>query len=83
MEGRRESHSKSGSANVCVSSTSQNLGCKTIALSGVVTPYVVGPFIFGDNVVTTGGQFKACATNLATKAFRCITGTSSPANLPE
>lgn len=77
------SHSKTGSANVCVSSTGQNLGCKTVTLSGLATPYSVGPFIFGDNVVTTGGQFKACVTNLTTKAFRCVTGTNSPAKLPE
>ncbi len=55
----------------------------TITLSGLATPYTVGPFIFGDGVVSIGGQFKACATNLATNAFRCVSGTNSPAKLPE
>ncbi len=32
-------------------------GCKTVTLSGLATPYTIGPFIFGDNVITTGGQF--------------------------
>lgn len=77
------SHSKSGSANVCVNSIGQNLGCRTITLSGLATPYTVGPFTFGDNVIPVGGQFKACATNLANQQIRCVSGTNGPQKEPE
>ena len=77
------SHGKTGSANVCVSSTGQNLGCKTVTLSGLATPYTVGPFTFGENVIASGGQFKACTTNLANNQYKCVTGTNSPAKVPE
>jgi hypothetical protein len=68
---------------VCVNSVYQNLGCRTITLSGLPNPYTPASFIFGENLVPVGGQFKACATNVATNAYRCTTGSNSPAKLPE
>ena len=77
------SHSNNGLTKVCVNSVYQNLGCRTITLSGLPNPYTLTAFIFGENVLPVGGQFKACATNVATNAYRCATGTNSPAKLPE
>jgi hypothetical protein len=42
-----------------------------------------GKIVIGLDVIPVGGQFKACATNLATNAFRCATGTNSLAKTPE
>ena len=70
MEGRRDSQQEWVSERLCQFYQSESRLQDYCFVRGS-TPYVVGPFIFGDNVVTTGGQFKACATNLATKAFRC------------
>lgn len=72
-----------GLTKVCVNSVYQNLGCRSITLSGLPSPYTLAPFIFGDDLIPVGGQFKACATNVATNAFRCTTGTNSPAKVPE
>jgi hypothetical protein len=77
------SHSNSGLTEVCVSSVDQNLGCRTITLSGLASPYTLTPFIFGENVVPVGGQFEACATNLVNHQNTCVTGTNSPAKVPE
>ena len=60
------SHSNNGLTEVCVSSVDQNLGCRTITLSGFASPYTLAPFIFGENVVPVGGEFEACATNWQT-----------------
>jgi hypothetical protein len=76
-------HSNNGLTKVCVNSAYQNLGCRTITLSGLPNPYTPASFIFGENLVPVGGQFKACATNMVTNAYRCATGTNSPAKLPE
>ena len=53
-------HSNNGSTRVCVSSVYQNLGCRTVTLSGLTNPYTIAPFIFGENVIPDGGEFKAC-----------------------
>lgn len=76
-------HSNSGSTRVCVNSVYQNLGCRVITLSGVLSPYTSGPFTFGENVIPVGGQFRACTVNLANNQYNCATGTNSPAKVPE
>ena len=74
-------HSNNGLTKVCVTSVYQNLGCRPITLSGLPNPYTPAPFVFGENVVPVGGQFKACVTNLIDQ-YRCVTGTNTPAKLP-
>jgi hypothetical protein len=77
------SHSNNGATKICVNSDYQNLGCETVTLSGLTSPYTYGPFTFGEGLVPVGGEFTACATNLANNQNRCVTGTNSVAKAPE
>lgn len=75
-------HSSTGSTELCVKSSNQQLGCKTINLSGLASPLTSGPWTFGDNVIPVGGQFQACL-NSGSGPLKCVSGTNGVAKSPE
>jgi hypothetical protein len=77
-------HNRRGSAQLCVSSTYENLGCKTINLSQYPSPVRSGPYTFSPEMVEVGETFRVCVTNLNTGGqSRCISGTNGPEKEPE
>src|SRR5215217_782107 len=79
-------HNRRGSAQLCVSSTYEELGCKTINLSQYPSsPVRSGPYTFSPEIVEVGEAFRVCVTNLNTggQSSRCISGTNGPEKEPE
>jgi hypothetical protein len=77
-------HNRRGSAQLCVSSTYEDLGCKTINLSQYPSPVRSGPWTFSPEMVEVGETFRVCVTNLNTgEQSRCISGTNGPEKEPE
>jgi hypothetical protein len=79
-------HNRRGSAELCVHSFAQDLGCKTINLSQYPSsPVRSGPWTFSPEIVEVGETFRVCVTNLNTggQSSRCINGTNSPEKEPE
>jgi hypothetical protein len=76
-------HSGSGSAQLCVSSSNENLGCDIISLSQYPNPTRQGPWEFGPGMVAEGDSFSVCAINVATGQEKCRDGFNSPAKKPE
>jgi hypothetical protein len=77
-------HNRRGSAQLCVSSTYEDLGCKTINLSQYPSPVRSGPYTFSPEMVEVGETFRVCITNLNTGGqSRCISGTNGPEKEPE
>jgi hypothetical protein len=77
-------HNGRGSAQLCVESSYENLGCKTINLSQYPSPVRSGPWIFSPEMVEVGETFRVCVTNLNTGGqSRCISGTNGPEKEPE
>ena len=60
-------HNRRGSAQLCVYSTYQNLGCNTINLSQYPSsPVRSGPWTFSPEMVEVDETFRVCVTNLNT-----------------
>jgi hypothetical protein len=77
-------HNRRGSAQLCVSSSYEDLGCKTINLSQYPSHVISGPWIFSPEMVEVGETFRVCVTNLNTGGqSRCISGTNGPEKEPE
>ena len=78
-------HNRRGSAQLCVSSTYEDLGCKTINLSQYPSPVRSGPYTFSPEMVEVGETFRVCVTNLnkGGQSSRCISGTNGPEKEPE
>lgn len=78
-------HNRRGSAQLCVYSTYQNLGCNTINLSQYTSsPIRSGPYTFSPEMVQVGESFRVCVTNLNTGGqSRCISGINGPEKEPE
>src|SRR5215217_2856844 len=77
-------HNRRGSAQLCVSSTYEDLGCKTINLSQYPSPVRSGPYTFSPEMVEVGETFRVCVTNLNTGGqSRCFSGTNGPEKEPE
>jgi hypothetical protein len=79
-------HNRRGSAQLCVSSTYEDLGCKTINLSQYPSsPVRSDPWTFSPEMVEVGETFRVCATNLNTggQSSRCISGINGPEKEPE
>jgi hypothetical protein len=76
-------HNRS-SAQLCVYSTYENLGCKTINLSQYPSPLRSGPYTFSPEMVDVGETFRVCVTNLNKGGqSRCISGINGPEKEPE
>jgi hypothetical protein len=77
-------HNRRGSAQLCVYSTYEDLGCNTINLSQYPSPVRSGPYTFSPEMVQVGESFRVCVTNLNTGGqSRCISGTNGPEKEPE
>jgi hypothetical protein len=57
-------HNRRGSAQLCVYSTYEDLGCKTINLSQYPSPVRSGPYTFSPEMVEVDETFRVCVTNL-------------------
>ena len=76
-------HNRRGSAQLCIYSTYEDLGCKTINLSQYPSPVRSGPYTFSPEMVEVGERFTACVTNLNAGLKRCITRINGPEKEPE
>jgi hypothetical protein len=78
-------HNRRGSAQLCIYSTYEDLGCNTINLSQYPSsPVRSGPWTFSPEMVEVGETFRVCVTNLNTGGqSRCISGTNGPEKEPE
>jgi hypothetical protein len=76
-------HSKTGSAEACVYSSAENLGCKSIELADYRSPVEWGPWQFTPDSVNAGESFTVCVTNLNTGNEKCSSGINGPGKHPE
>jgi hypothetical protein len=74
---------KRDSAELCVYSYEQDLGCDRINLSGYASPIQWGPWTFGSEAVKVGSEFTVCITNLISQERECSTGINGSAKKPE
>jgi hypothetical protein len=77
-------HNQRGSAQLCIHSFDQDLGCKTLSLRQYSSPIRYGSWTFSPGMVEVGETFRVCVTNLNTGGqSRCISGINGPEKEPE